>query len=28
MGEAHLRWLFGEIFIDASYFFPTDNDRP
>ena len=28
MGEAHLRWLFGEIFMDASYFFHTDNDRP
>src|SRR5262249_38403102 len=28
MGEAHLRWLFGEIFMDASYFFRTDNDRP
>jgi hypothetical protein len=28
VGEAHLRWLFGEIFMDASYFFRTDNDRP
>lgn len=28
MGEAHLRWLFGEIFMDASYFFHADNDRP
>ena len=28
MGEAHLRWLFGEIFMDAPYFFRTDNDRP
>src|SRR4029078_6054024 len=28
MGEAHLRWLFVEIFMDASYFLHTAYDRP
>lgn len=27
-GEVHFRWLFKEIFYEASYFFRTDNDRP
>ena len=28
MGEFYLRWLFKEIFIEGSYFFKADNERP